>query len=302
MDIQNVKVALGRVRARGALSARQGSARIDVLSEALPLAPTLRYRRHVLLVLGGAPALVGVVEVALRAMRVDLPAVQPPAAVLAVVATILASLLGFYLASTTIVMHQSLAAASWRVRSYVFTNYQARIQVLLLVFGIIANVLLLWAWSAGAPASGPFVALLYVELCIFSSGAFYRLMRDTFRMHDPARLAMQPARNVRRFTLWLEGIETLSEQEEARKRLAQVVGDLDCLVEIAGFAPGRAAGSPRIPMDYGVERLRVPSALLGTPTQAAAPSGLVGVRRAVLRGRLPDCWLAFGRIAPADWR
>ena len=247
MDIQNVKVTLGRVRARGALALRQGSAVIDDLSEALPLAPTLRYRKPVLLVLGVAPALVGAVELALRAMRIDLPAVQPPAAVPAVVATILASLLGFYLASATIVLHQSLGVASWRVRSYVFTNYQARIQVLLLVFGVVANVLLLWAWSAGAPASGPFVALLYVELCGFAGGAFYRLMRGTFRMHDPATLAMQPARNVQRFILWLEGIETLSEHEEARRRLAQVAGDLDCLVEIAGFAPARANGSPGIP-------------------------------------------------------
>ena len=84
MDIQNVKATLGRVRARGAtrgaLIIRQGSACIDVLSEALPLAPTPRYQKPVLLVLGVAPALVGAVEVALRAMRIDLPAVQPPAA------------------------------------------------------------------------------------------------------------------------------------------------------------------------------------------------------------------------------
>ena len=246
MDIQNVKVTLGRVRARGALALRQGSAVIDDLSEALPLAPTPRLQKPVLLVLGVAPALVGAVELALRAMRIDLPAVQPPAAVPAVVATILASLLGFYLASATIVLHQSLAAASWRVRSYVFTNYQARIQVLLLVFGVVANVLLLWAWSAGAPASGPFVALLYVELCGFAGGAFYRLMRDTSRMHDPATLVLQPARNVLRFTRWLEGIEAPSEQE-ARRRIARVVGDLDCLVEIAGLAFGRAGGSPGIP-------------------------------------------------------
>ena len=250
-NIEYLKAALGRLLARAArrrvLIIRQGRVWIDALAEALPLAPSTQGRKPVLLALGVTPVLAGAIEASLRAMHIDLPSVPPPTAVLAVAATILASLLGFYLASASIVMHQSLGDASWQVRSYVFTNYQTRIQLVVLVAGIVANLLLLWAWSAGAPPPGPFVTLLYVALCSSSSGAFYRLMRDTFRMHDPARLAMQPARNVRRFALWIESTEALSGDEEAKKRIEQVVSDLDCLAEIARFGSARVAGSIGIP-------------------------------------------------------
>ena len=226
-----------RTRKRWRLAA-QDRVRIEIAANTVPGFRSPGLRRKVAVIAAVSLAAAAIAEASLPAVGVGVPQPLPEGAepldrFLPLAVTVLASLLGFYLASAAIVLHQTYAGVPWHVRQLVFTNQRTQLFLVMLVASIVVGLTLIVLRDTGTTL-GLLASVLYLVLVGYGAWAFYRLIRDTFRAHDPSVLADQPLRNLFVFVDGLDAQRPVP--STARQRVQDAHGELDCLDAIVAAA------------------------------------------------------------------
>ena len=202
-----------------------------------------------------------------------------------VATALMGSLLGFYLASAAIVMHQTFSGLPWPVRRLAVSDRVTVARTWALCLPIVMGLALVLLGDFGFRA-GPLLALFYVVVVAISGWAFYLLMRDTFRYEELVTLAAQPLEHLSCFGAWWAAPTSVSSDSQAPTMIARSAGALDILCELLRRAPYQRPGGRHLfiaacvrsaALSYVRARHRWPFAVDAVgETAATAPAASVG--------------------------
>ena len=226
-----------------------------------------------------------------------------------VATALMGGLLGFYLASAAIVMHQTFSGLPWPVRRLAVAGRVTVARTSALCLPIVMGLALVLLSDLGFRA-GPLLSLLYVVLVSISGWAFYLLMRDTFRYEELVTLAAQPLEHLRCFSAWWAAPESVISRSQPRTMIAQTAEALDILCELLRRAPYQRPGGRHLfiaacvrsaALSYVRARHRwpLPADAVGeaTATAPAASAGYVLVPGGILG--VPDSMWFLRRASSA---
>ena len=152
-----------------------------------------------------------------------------------------ASLLGFYLASVSIVLGTSYHDVSANVRSLVLGSPQATRQFKLIGAAIGVGLALLLLEQVRALPLGYMTAALYAALVTLGGWAFIRLALGAFHLFDPSELGQEPLRALYQAISQIGASGLLGDEAVLRATAARADRALGMLAELIRLTKDRAS-------------------------------------------------------------
>ena len=153
----------------------------------------------------------------------------------ALAAQVSASLLGFYLASVSIVLGNAYHDVSADVRALVLGNSRTRLYVASIGMSIGSGLFLLLLPSLGLPY-GYLTSIAYVFLVVFSGWAFVQLAFGAFNLFNPVVLAEEPLQRLYKAIARLDSKGLLRDEavlKAASEDANRSLGILSHLIDLA---------------------------------------------------------------------
>ena len=151
-----------------------------------------------------------------------------------------ASLLGFYLASVSIVLGTSYHDVSADVRALVLGNARTRLYLKSMGMAIGAGLTLLLLQSFGIPF-GYLTVIAYALLFVFSGWAFFQLAFGAFNLFNPIVLSTEPLRALYRAIGRLDSKGLLRDEAVLQARAQEANGALGTLANLIDLTSKRAS-------------------------------------------------------------
>lgn len=202
--------------------------------------------------------------------------------------TVLAALLGFYLATVGIVLGNAYEEVSARVRSLILDSDRTRIYLATIGLSIGAGLLLVLLEGLGVLSYGYLTLSAYALLVCLAAWAFWSLAYGAFNLMNPVALADEPLRNLGLAIEHLDSEGYLTDEAVLRAVASSADSSLRVLAELIELTRKRHS------VDRSDLALMVAILCLATEAYAGRKHKLVPDSRWFLRESSYPRWIEAG--------